>query len=33
MADHEKLVFMVTHGPKDPELATIPFVGLPGAQG
>ena len=26
MADHEKLVFMVTHGPKDPELATIPFV-------
>ena len=26
MADKEKLVFMVTHGPKDPELATIPFV-------
>ena len=26
MADNEKLVFMVTHGPKDPELATIPFV-------
>jgi predicted peroxiredoxin len=22
----EKLVFMVTHGPDDPELATIPFV-------
>jgi predicted peroxiredoxin len=22
----EKLVFMVTHGPADPELATIPFV-------
>lgn len=26
MADTEKLVFMVTHGPSDPELATIPFV-------
>jgi len=26
MADTEKLVFMVTHGPADPELATIPFV-------
>jgi predicted peroxiredoxin len=26
MADTEKLVFMVTHGPRDPELATIPFV-------
>ena len=26
MADNEKLVFMVTHGPEDPELATIPFV-------
>ncbi len=26
MADIEKLVFMVTHGPNDPELATIPFV-------
>jgi predicted peroxiredoxin len=26
MADAEKLVFMVTHGPADPELATIPFV-------
>lgn len=26
MADTEKLVFMVTHGPGDPELATIPFV-------
>lgn len=22
----EKLVFMATHGPEDPELATIPFV-------
>ena len=22
----EKLVFMVTHGPRDPEMATIPFV-------
>jgi uncharacterized protein len=22
----EKLVFMVTHGPSEPELATIPFV-------
>jgi predicted peroxiredoxin len=26
MADQEKLVIMVTHGPEDPELATIPFV-------
>ena len=26
MADPEKLVFMVTHGPTAPELATIPFV-------
>lgn len=26
MADHEKLVFMVTHGPEQAELATIPFV-------
>ena len=26
MADNEKLVFMVTHGPEDPERATIPFV-------
>ena len=26
MADNEKLVFMVTHGPGDPEMATIPFV-------
>ena len=26
MADAERLVFMVTHGPADPELATIPFV-------
>lgn len=26
MADNEKLVIMVTHGPDDPELATIPFV-------
>lgn len=26
MADPEKLVFMVTHGPTEPELATIPFV-------
>jgi predicted peroxiredoxin len=26
MADHEKLVFMVTHGPEHPEHATIPFV-------
>jgi uncharacterized protein len=26
MADTEKLVFMVTHGPTEPELATIPFV-------
>lgn len=26
MPDPEKLVFMVTHGPADPELATIPFV-------
>jgi predicted peroxiredoxin len=26
MADARKLVFMVTHGPDHPELATIPFV-------
>jgi uncharacterized protein len=26
MGETEKLVFMVTHGPADPELATIPFV-------
>lgn len=27
MADEkQKLVFLVTHGPEDPELATIPFV-------
>jgi predicted peroxiredoxin len=26
MPDHEKLVIMVTHGPEDAELATIPFV-------
>ncbi len=26
MSDGEKLVIMVTHGPGDPELATIPFV-------
>ena len=26
MAEVEKLVFMVTHGPADPERATIPFV-------
>jgi uncharacterized protein len=26
MADNEKLVIMVTHGPDEPELATIPFV-------
>ena len=26
MADQEKLVIMVTHGPDEPELATIPFV-------
>ena len=26
MAEDEKVVFMVTHGPDDPELATIPFV-------
>jgi predicted peroxiredoxin len=26
MADSEKLVFMVTHGPEHPEHATIPFV-------
>lgn len=26
MADKKKLVFMVTHGPENPELATIPFV-------
>ncbi len=26
MAETEKLVFMVTHGPEDAERATIPFV-------
>jgi len=26
MAEHEKLVFMVTHGPAEPERATLPFV-------
>jgi len=26
MSESEKLVFMVTHGPADAELATIPFV-------
>jgi predicted peroxiredoxin len=26
MADHEKLVFMVMHGPEFPEHASIPFV-------
>jgi predicted peroxiredoxin len=26
MSDSEKLVFMVTRGPAEPELATIPFV-------
>ncbi len=26
MADHEKLVFMVLHGPEHAEHATIPFV-------
>ena len=26
MADQEKLVIMVTHGPDDPEVATLPFV-------
>jgi predicted peroxiredoxin len=26
MAAQEKLVIMVTHGPDDPELATIPFA-------
>jgi predicted peroxiredoxin len=26
MAAHEKLVIMATHGPGEPELATIPFV-------
>lgn len=26
MAETEKLVIMVTHGPDEPELATIPFV-------
>ena len=26
MADNEKLVFMVLHGPKEAEHATIPFV-------
>jgi len=26
MADHNKLVIIATHGPQEPELATIPFV-------
>ena len=26
MVDHEKLVILATHGPEDPERATIPFV-------
>jgi uncharacterized protein len=26
MSNPEKLVIMATHGPEDPELATIPFV-------
>lgn len=26
MADQEKLVIMVTHGPDDPELAMLPFA-------
>lgn len=26
MADPEKLVIMVTHGPDDPEMASIPFA-------
>jgi predicted peroxiredoxin len=26
MAEHEKLVIVATHGPADPERATIPFV-------
>jgi uncharacterized protein len=26
MSENEKLVVMVTHGPDDPELATIPFA-------
>lgn len=26
MADKEKLVIMATHGPSDPEMATVPFV-------
>jgi len=26
VAEQEKLVFMVTHGPDQPELATLPFV-------
>jgi predicted peroxiredoxin len=26
MGDQEKLVIMVTHGPEEPELATIPFA-------
>lgn len=26
MTDQEKLVIMVTHGPEQPELATIPFA-------
>ena len=28
----EKLFFMVTHGPEDPERATIPFVMATAAQ-
>ena len=26
MAEHSKLVIIATHGPQDPELATLPFV-------
>jgi len=26
VADPEKLVFILTHGPEDPERATLPFV-------
>ncbi len=26
MAEHEKLMIIATHGPEDPERATIPFV-------
>ena len=26
MADTEKIVFMLTHGPEDPDRATIPFA-------